>query len=621
MNTGSSSTTVEVLNSMERSSFSTNGQDIMADVVDTLYEDSREDRIVAGIDRIARLPADLDDDQFIPTSYHVSNEQDDETLGVSKSKGQVSQEILEDEVEDFEYVGATPIGSKFWYPNVHVSLKTKVGDYYESVEVAEATYRKYADQAGFDVRLSNKKTNKLGVITTRFYVCSKTGMPPNKYFDSLDVVPGDRKHRNSNIKRTGCGACMKIHFVKERERYEVYKFIEVHNHELFTPDEMIFSRSRRQMQYADRKTVYHGTTSKIGITKSHRMRNALKGGLECSSSTARDYQNSKRDMNKYVGIKDTQMLINKLENRRKVCPDYFFEYKRDDKELISIFWADETARLNFKMFGDALSFDATYRTNEHAMVFVPFVAVDNHKKSVVVGAALINGETVPNYTWILKAFMKAHGQQPRFVITDQCATMKQAIPIAFPNSKHRLCMWHITKKLPSKISAYLAHSTAFQSDFKKLVWDVHLEPVVFEEKWNDMIEEYGLRGDDWFEEMYRIRESWIPAYYKDCHMSGLMKTTSRSESINAFFNVYAHFHNDLVRFISAFDNAIDEQRVKHGSLKVTTKCSVPRLVSPCDIEAQAAEVYTRTIFLKCKMRFGRRYGVVGGANAWRMVIP
>ena len=32
------------------------------------------------------------------------------------------------------------------------------------------------------------------------------------------------------------------------------------------------------------------------------------------------------------------------------------------------------------------------------MVFVPFVAVDNHKKTVVVGAALINGETVPNFT-------------------------------------------------------------------------------------------------------------------------------------------------------------------------------------------------------------------------------
>ncbi|KAJ9566884.1 hypothetical protein OSB04_002850 [Centaurea solstitialis] len=319
------------------------------------------------------------------------------------------------------------------------------GDYYESMSVAEATYRKYVEQAGFDVRLSNKKINKLGVITGRYFVFSRTGKPPKKYFDSLDVVPGGRKQQNSNIKRT--------------------------------------------------------------------------------------------DMMKHVGNKDAQMLVNKLENRRKACND-----------------------------------------------FCAFVAIDNHKSSDVVGAVLINGENIPNFTWILQAFMKAHGRQPLFVITDQYPAMKQAIPM---------------------ISSYLAHSTPFRSDFNKLVWNVHLEPVVFERKWNEMIDSYGLRGDGWFDEMYRIRECWIPAYYKDCHMSGLMKTTSRSKSINAFFNVFAEYENDLTGFITTFDNAIDEQRGKHGSLEVTTKCSAPRLVSPCEIEAQAAKVVQvkkdNTIDCSCKL--------------------
>ena len=85
------------------------------------------------------------------------------------------------------------------------------------------------------------------------------------------------------------------------------------------------------------------------------------------------------------------------------------------------------------------------------MIFVPFVAVDNHKKSVVVGASLIAGENVPNFTWVLQAFVKAHGSQPKFVMTDQCAAMKQAIPIAFPEAKHRLCMWRITNKFKEKV--------------------------------------------------------------------------------------------------------------------------------------------------------------------------
>ena len=245
-----------------------------------------------------------------------------------------------------------------------VAFQPKIGDYYESVSVAEATYRKYAEQAGFDVRLSNKKINKLGVITGRYYVCSRMSIPPKKYFDSLDVVPGSRKQRNSNIKRTCCGTCMKIHFVKEGGRYEIYKFVEKHNHELFMPEEMIFSRAKRTLQYADHQAVMHGSSSKIGITKAHRMRNALKGGNEFSSCTTRDYLNFKRDMMKHVGNKDAQMLINKLENRRRVCPEYFVEYKRVDNELISIFWAVETARLNYKMFGDVISFDATYRSNK-----------------------------------------------------------------------------------------------------------------------------------------------------------------------------------------------------------------------------------------------------------------
>ena len=87
----------------------------------------------------------------------------------------------------------------------------------------------------------------------------------------------------------------------------------------------------------------------------------------------------------------------------------------------------------------------------YAMVFVPFVAIYNHKRTVVVGAALMHSETIADYTWLLTAFLKAHGSEPSFVITDQCPAMKQAIPIVFPFSIYRLCMWHRTKKVKAKV--------------------------------------------------------------------------------------------------------------------------------------------------------------------------
>ncbi|XP_024995856.1 protein FAR1-RELATED SEQUENCE 5-like [Cynara cardunculus var. scolymus] len=324
-------------------------------------------------------------------------------------------------------MGESPGGTKLWISKVDSNICPKVGELFSSVDFVENMYRKYADVVGFDIRSSRNKMNSLGGVQTRYFVCSKKGVPPKKEFDSLKVSSGERRRRNTNFKRTGCKACLKVHYVKESGRYEVYHLIEAQNHMLCRSGEKMFTRSRRQLDYKDCKNVYHTSSSKVGITQSCRMQLAINGGLVSSGGTARDHMNFRRDIMLFAGNKDAQMLINKMSKRREHCPKYFFEYKCDEKEVITIFWADETTRMNYKHFGDTISFDVTFRTNKHAMIFVPFVAIDNHKKSVVVGASLIRCEFVINFTWVLKAFMKAHDSQPQFVMTDQCATMKQAI--------------------------------------------------------------------------------------------------------------------------------------------------------------------------------------------------
>lgn len=85
------------------------------------------------------------------------------------------------------------------------------------------------------------------------------------------------------------------------------------------------------------------------------------------------------------------------------------------------------------------------------MVFVPFTGVDNHKKSVTFAAALLSKEDIEHYTWVFSTFLKAMKREPLLFVTDQCPAMKQAVPAVFPNTKHRLCMWHIMKKFPAKV--------------------------------------------------------------------------------------------------------------------------------------------------------------------------
>lgn len=89
--------------------------------------------------------------------------------------------------------------------------------------------------------------------------------------------------------------------------------------------------------------------------------------------------------------------------------------------------------------------------NRYCMVFVPFTGVDNHKKCVTFGAGLLAKEDISSYCWVFNAFLKCMGREPLCIITDQCPAMKQAIPSVFKNTKHRLCMWHIMNKFPTKV--------------------------------------------------------------------------------------------------------------------------------------------------------------------------
>lgn len=84
-------------------------------------------------------------------------------------------------------------------------------------------------------------------------------------------------------------------------------------------------------------------------------------------------------------------------------------------------------------------------------MFVPFTGVDNHNRNVTLGAAVIGNETAETYRWLLNVSKKAFGRAPPVIVTDQDPAMKRAIADECPDSRHRLCMWHIMDKLTAKV--------------------------------------------------------------------------------------------------------------------------------------------------------------------------
>ncbi|KAK9053259.1 hypothetical protein SSX86_029892 [Deinandra increscens subsp. villosa] len=243
------------------------------------------------------------------------------------------------------------------------------------------------------------------------------------------------------------------------------------------------------------------------------------------------------------------------------------------------------------------------------MIFVPFTGVDNHRHCVTFGAGLIFSETTESYKWLLEFFLKAHNKQPSLVLTDQDPSMRQAVLQVMPQSRHRLCMWHIMKKLPSKISGDLMQNTDLRARIHQLVWSNYMKTTTFERRWNELIKEFDLREHEWLAEMYNIRDRWVPAFFRDIPMCGLLRTTSVCESSNSSFKVNSTSANTLVQFMMCFESRVEQQRYNQRTSDFKTSSVSFLNIEATPIEKHAFQLYTSTIFLEVhkEIKEGMRY--------------
>ncbi|KAD5508966.1 hypothetical protein E3N88_16669 [Mikania micrantha] len=112
-----------------------------------------------------------------------------------------------------------------------------------------------------------------------------------------------------------------------------------------------------------------------------------------------------------------------------------------------------------------------------------------------------------------------------------------------------------------------------------------------------IIEDFDLQENSWLEDIFELRDSWIPAYYRFEDMSGLMRTTSRSESENHFFGQVFNPKATLVEFLTNYETAIEAQRHSNMKNDHDTRYTNPSLKTEFVLEEQAMMIYTKIIFL------------------------
>ncbi|KAK1680813.1 hypothetical protein QYE76_041661 [Lolium multiflorum] len=183
------------------------------------------------------------------------------------------------------------------------------------------------------------------------------------------------------------------------------------------------------------------------------------------------------------------------------------------KAKLVIARAEETwqcqSRLDYKAFGDVVVFDSTYWTNKYNLPFVPFVGLNHHRSTVIFGCGIISHETMEAYEWMLDVFSEARSQKhPISVITDGDLAMQRAIRVIWPDSNHKLCVWHIQQNIVRHLS-----DDKVKEEFRSFIYDSSSIDE-HESKWLDLLERNKVTSEEsWLHPMYQMRKLWVSLVY------------------------------------------------------------------------------------------------------------
>ncbi|KAK7282384.1 hypothetical protein RIF29_11092 [Crotalaria pallida] len=470
------------------------------------------------------------------------------------------------------------------------NIKPCIGMEFECIEKVKEFYNSFAKKNGFGVRVRSSKP-KITVL-----VCCNEGQRKEKSCANEETVDNNatQMKRKCSTLRSGCQASLVVSRGTTESSWIIRSFNNVHNHVLLSPKSVSHMRCHKKMSVAAKNLVEKFSEEGLPTGKVAAIFN--NGD---SSFSNRDCWNHSRNLRtKNLDVGDAQAVFLYCKRKQLEDPNFFYSIQLDDdSRMANFFWVDARSRVAYQQFGDSITFDTTYKTNKYSMPFAPFTGVNNHYQSILFGCALIQDESEISFIWLFEKWLEAMGgKKPISIITDQDIAMGAAIKKVFPDTRHRLCLWHIRSKFPIKLAHIYHKKSVFKRDLKRCIRDSS-SIQNFETEWQGLIDEYKLTDNGWLRDLYNIRESWIPIYNISTFFAG-MNTTQRSESINAFFNSFVNARTTLQEFVMKFEKANESRLSAERKEDYESRHKFCILSTGSKLEEHAAFVYTRNIFGK-----------------------
>jgi hypothetical protein len=306
-----------------------------------------------------------------------------------------------------------------------------------------------------------------------------------------------------------------------------------------------------------------------------------------------------------------------LRNKQAQDPTFFYAVEVDRKigHIVNFLGADGQSIMDYKCFGDVVSFDTTFQANKFEMPFAPILGTNHHEQTIIFGCALMFNETIPSFVWMFESFLQAmSGKHPSTIFTDQDATMAAAIAYVFLNTAHRLCLWHIGQNAVKHLGPIIKavedeaedkSGNKFWADFKSCIYEERAE-IYFTEKWNDLLAKYNLVGNTWTSNLYALSAKWV-AVHRDSFTVD-MHSIQRSEGMNNVFKKTFRRKLGISELLVECENVVvtlrlDEKDADFESRRKIPVCYIPNL----PMLKTVAETYTKRMYSDFEEEFKKQF--------------
>ncbi|KAH7659854.1 FHY3/FAR1 family protein [Dioscorea alata] len=455
----------------------------------------------------------------------------------------------------------------------------------DSEEEVYKLYIEYARREGFGITKKSTRLGDDGKLKYYMLACARGGKR---------ICTSKNSFNPRLSTKVNCPAKINV-IVGNDGRFTISSVNLEHNHAL-SPQKARFQKCNKKIDAYVKRRLELNDQAGISLSKNFHSLAVESGGYENLTYTEKNCRNYIAKARQFrLGVGDVVALGKYFSHMQQRNSKFFHLIDMDvEGRLKNVFWADARSIAANEAFGDVISFDTTYLTNKYDMPFAPFVGVNHHGQTVLFGCGLLSKKDTETYVWLFKTWLECmSGKAPKAIITDQCMAIQGAVRLVFPNSHHRLFLWHIMKKVPEKLGG-LNEYKAIKKILKHITYEA-VDTQEFEDTFLKMMADYNIEKNEWLNSLFKIRDRWAPIYVKGIFWAG-MSTTQRSESVNAFFDGYVGPTTSLKQFVKQYDNALKSKIEKENKADFASFNSCFPLITDCYFEKQLQEAYTNENF-------------------------